>query len=345
MKLYLRGKTWWVTYGGSSRRRVSTHRSDKREAEEYALRLIAPAMMEQDAEMLEKAVKLRKTASKARAGMLLLGSIFKQGAYCSLHGCKESSAAVAGRYWRRFVDFCKSREVVEVGELTQSLCAEFISGLGERSAQLARIYCRQILRDAGYDAEIFPRIRRRSDVTHREPLSREQISTLLAMADTRGMEFATYIRALLYTGLRMGDCATLSADMYDRRKGTISRTMAKTGRQVEFPLHPALREWFDSHQGGYIFPSLADGYIKRHDVLTLRIRRLFASAGIKGEPGQYCAHCLRTTFASLCAEHGIPMAVIQSWLGHTSPMVTRIYARIEDMKRKREALARFPTLG
>ena len=210
MKLYLRGKTWWVTYGGSSRRRVSTHRSDKREAEEYALRLIAPAMMERDADMLEKAVKLRKTASKTRAGMLLLDSIFKQDAYCSLHGCKESSAAVAGRYWRRFVDFCKSREVVEAGELTQSLCAEFISGLGERAAQLARIYCRQILRDAGYDAELFPRIRRRSDVTHREPLSREQISTLLAMADTRGMEFATHLRPALYRAEDGGLCDAVS---------------------------------------------------------------------------------------------------------------------------------------
>ena len=36
--------------------------------------------------------------------------------------------------------------------------------------------------------------------------------------------------------------------------------------------------------------------------------------------------------------------VIQSWLGHSSPTVTRIYARIEDMRVKRLALEKFPEL-
>ncbi len=36
--------------------------------------------------------------------------------------------------------------------------------------------------------------------------------------------------------------------------------------------------------------------------------------------------------------------VIQSWLGHSSPTVTRIYARIEDIRVKRLALEKFPEL-
>ena len=59
---------------------------------------------------------------------------------------------------------------------------------------------------------------------------------------------------------------------------------------------------------------------------------------------QYCAHCLRTTFASICAENQIPLPVIQSWIGHSSPTVTRIYARIEDIRVKRLALEKFPEL-
>ena len=94
-----------------------------------------------------------------------------------------------------------------------------------------------------------------------------------------------------------------------------------------------------------LFPSLAAKYLHAPGVLTVRFRRMFARAGIAGEPGQFCAHCLRTTFASICAEAGVPLAVIQSWLGHTSPMVTRIYARVEDMRLKRAALAKFPNLG
>ena len=94
----------------------------------------------------------------------------------------------------------------------------------------------------------------------------------------------------------------------------------------------------------YLFPAMAKQYMKRPDGLTRRFRRLFDSVDIVGDQQQYCAHCLRTTFASICAENAVPLAVIQSWLGHNSQTVTRIYARIEDMKAKKAAMAKFPEL-
>ena len=90
--------------------------------------------------------------------------------------------------------------------------------------------------------------------------------------------------------------------------------------------------------------ALYNGSKIKGQALTRRIKRLFKMARITGEPQQYCAHCLRTTFASICAENNVPLAVIQSWLGHTSQEVTRIYARIEDMRAKKKALERFPVL-
>ena len=49
MKLYQRGEIWWVTYGSKPQRRVSTGLKDKAAAEEYALRVVAPAMTERAA--------------------------------------------------------------------------------------------------------------------------------------------------------------------------------------------------------------------------------------------------------------------------------------------------------
>lgn len=79
--------------------------------------------------------------------------------------------------------------------------------------------------------------------------------------------------------------------------------------------------------------------------LTHWVRRVMRTAKIEGEPQQYCAHCLRTTFATICCEHGVPMAVIQSWLGHECQEVTRIYARFADDSLKRQAMAAFPDIG
>ncbi len=344
MKLYKRGNVWWVTYGGKARKRISTHQSDHKKAEEYALKIIAPIHLDEDAALLERAAKLRNRAQDMRCALLSLDELFDVGKYCRLHGCKPNRGEAAGQYWRRFVDHCHGLNISTTDGLTREVFRDFIMGLRPRAAQVAIVFCRQILRDAGYDRDIYCKPPRHQSI-HREPLTHGQIRDLLSAASCHGEEFSAFVRGLIYTGLRLGDAATLRSSMYNPRTGVICRTMAKTGHKVEFPLHPAMRPWFDSHcVCEYIFPAIAKQYLGSADVLKRRIARLFTASKISGEPGQYCAHCLRTTFASLCAENGVPLAVIQSWLGHTSSMVTRIYARIEDIQRKREALQRFPCL-
>lgn len=361
MKLYQRGEIWWVTYGTKPQRRVSTKLRDKAAAMEYALRIVAPAMTDDAAALVEKAAQLRRSASEQRSDFKRLETLFQEDVYQRLHGCKPSSVRSAGDYWRSFVSFCAAHDVSDVGGLTPELCQEFTAGRAPRSAQCATIYCRQILRDGGCTRELFRSVPKRGEATHREPLTPDEIRAFLAEVDRLAMlpkshrsisgEFPQYVRMLLYTGLRMGDAATMTVGMYDRETGCVRRTMAKTSRVVEFPVHKALRVFLDARASAAMdgnepfFPTIAGIY--RHDrhVISRHFSRVMARIGLKGKAGQYCAHCLRATFATLCAEHGIPLAVIQSWLGHTSPMVTRIYARIEDMKRKREALSHFPDLG
>lgn len=345
MKLYKRGNIWWVTYGGKSRWRMSTHQTDKQAAEEYALKIVAPIRLEEDAALLERAVKLRQKSQDLQCAMLSLDELFDLKTYCRLHGCKESRGIAAGQYWRRFVNHCHALNITTTEGLTKAVFRDFVFSISPRSAEIAIVFCRQILRDAGYERDIYCKASKHQ-TTHREPLTHEQIAVLLDKADAvKNDEFAAFVRCLIYTGLRLGDAATLRRSMYNPKTGVISRIMAKTGRKVEFPLHPAMQIWFNARtEGEYIFPNTARQYLGCADVIKKRIKRLFNAAKIKGDPGQYCAHCLRTTFASICAENGVPLAVIQSWLGHTSSMVTRIYARIEDIKRKRDALMRFPDL-
>lgn len=368
MKLYKRqgGSIWQASVmdGHGRRVRVSTGCTDYDEAMAKARSLLAPALLDRSAEEIDalaaKARRLRKEAGEARSAQVPLREAWAKAEYRGTRGdAKPRTLAHAKEAWDCFVKDALAAGAETVGDLTQKTISDIMASHPPRFAQVMHQYARAVCMRLGCPADLWPPKPRHapSETTHREPLTREQIAMLLAEADagaTRhqsredGAEFARLVRWMLYTGLRMGDCATLRTADIDAEAMTVSRTMAKTSRRVEFPLHPDLHgdvrtALADGRE--MLFPSLSSKYMHSPGVLTTRFRRLFARAGITGEPGQFCAHALRTTFASICAEAGVPLAVIQSWLGHTSPMVTRIYARVEDMRAKREAMSKFPRLG
>jgi len=365
MSLYRRGNVWWVKkWDGKRQVRLSTGCTDYNEALQRASSLVVPAVMDREGDMLsglvEKARRLRREAREVRAGAVPLRDAWRRADYRGSRGdAKEGTLRRAQEAWECFARDASAAGAETVGDLTRPMVEKILAAHPPRFAQVMHQYARAVCVRLGAPPELWPPKPRRppSETTHREPLTREQVAALLAEADagaarpqskSDGAEFARLVRWMLYTGLRMGDCATLATADIDAEAMTVSRTMAKTSRRVEFPIHPALhadaREAVASGRA-MLFPSLAAKYLHAPGVLTVRFRRLFSRAGIAGEPGQFCAHCLRTTFASICAEAGVPLAVIQSWLGHTSPMVTRIYARVEDMRLKRAALAKFPDLG
>jgi len=96
--------------------------------------------------------------------------------------------------------------------------------------------------------------------------------------------------------------------------------------------------------GEYLFPRLAAQCIRAGNTVQIstRFRALFKKVGLWRGNGIICAHSLRSTFATICCEAGVPLAVIESWLGHSSPEITRIYAHFNDMNKKRAAIEKFP---
>lgn len=359
MKLYLRGNVWYATHWTGERQiKMSTGCTDKAEAERKATALLAPVMTQTDDEIRVATAaaicdKLARERKKAVADQLMLADCWDKYPHSSLKKkLKPSSVRGARLGWNSFVKYCAGKNIVSVAEVDRSLATRFLASCKPRWRALCYIYCRAMFSRIGLGGNPFDGLRpAAARPTHREPLTREQVTALLAEADRLAgqknsapdaAEFAVFVRFLLYTGLRLGDAATAQVAQVDFDAGTIERTMAKTDRPVRFPLHRTILPLLP-RDGVYLFPSMTDLY-SRGQALTRRVKRLFEMAEISGDPQQYCAHCLRTTFASICAENGVPLAVIQSWLGHTSQTVTRIYARIEDMRAKRAALERFPEL-
>ncbi len=90
MRLFKRGKIWWVTYGGKPQKRVSTGQMNRQKAEDCALRIVAPAMTDNEAALVEKEVRLRRRASEERTDCLPLVDVFSVKKYVKRHGVKES---------------------------------------------------------------------------------------------------------------------------------------------------------------------------------------------------------------------------------------------------------------
>jgi integrase len=174
------------------------------------------------------------------------------------------------------------------------------------------------------------------------------------------------LRALLalgvYSGLRLGDCATLRWGEVDLARNIIRRIPNKTARRnpkpVIVPIHPTLREMLPNpapeQRAEYVLPETSALYLRRSDMVTDMVQRHFAACGIKShKPGtgtkgkravvEVGFHSLRHTFVSLCRESNAPLAVVESIVGHSSPAMTRHYTHLGELAAGR-AVAALPSV-
>ena len=133
-------------------------------------------------------------------------------------------------------------------------------------------------------------------------------------------------------------CETILNDV----RGFISliprKTARKNGRSVTIPIHPTLMnillETGAGEHKGYVMPECAGLYQRQPKALSARVKRIFRSAGIEtattGQDGPrkralVSFHSLRHTFVSMSANAGVPLAVVQSIVGHATADMTRHY--------------------
>jgi integrase/recombinase XerD len=132
-------------------------------------------------------------------------------------------------------------------------------------------------------------------------------------------------RALLLllrdTGMRASELLSLrwnQIDLEDRScqvlgKGRKVRIVFFTAETAE-----ALRRWREECDGDRVFPL-------RYSGLRAILRRLAAQAGVEGPWG---AHAWRHAFGIRMARAGMPTLALQRLMGHSTPLVTEIYARL-----------------
>lgn len=206
---------------------------------------------------------------------------------------------------------------------------------------------------------------REAEAVHREPFTKEQVRRLLDAAEG---EWKGFLATLYYTGLRRGDAALLRWEYRDAATGKWRVLMAKTDRIVEPYEHPELvailLETGSKGRKGYVFPKIAERYRRNPNGISDSFRKFAARVlgETDGESGEFRAfdgraerqgagkrrasrwglHSFRHSFASHAAQAGVPLGVLQAWLGHASEEITRIYThygRAEELAKVMRAVS------
>jgi len=176
------------------------------------------------------------------------------------------------------------------------------------------------------------------------------IDELRKICQTAQGELQTLLAIGIYSGLRLGDCATLRWSEVDLPRGMVRRIPNKTARHnskpVIVPIHPILGDMLagtpPSQRREYVLPETAALYLHRTDMVTDMVQRHFKACGITlhkpgtGTDGKRAVievgfHSLRHTFVSLCRESNAPLAVVESIVGHSNPSMTRHYTHVGEV--------------
>jgi integrase len=142
------------------------------------------------------------------------------------------------------------------------------------------------------------------------------------------------VELLARTGMRAGELAALSDDAMYRLGDTywLRIPIGKLHNDRTVPLHPMLvglindyRAWRGRSTTGLL--------VERNDHKPFdrrTIHRYVVAAGRRAGIDHVHPHALRHTLATQCINRGMSLAAIAALLGHRSPRMTLVYARISD---------------
>ena len=164
----------------------------------------------------------------------------------------------------------------------------------------------------------------------------------------------------MFTGQRLKDCVLLQWQNIDMARKRIFVKQFKTGKEVTIPMAEELfqvlteaQTWREDH---YVSPKSAARYNKLNrqgknvgnNLVNIDVLRVIKWIGLEPSvnvPGRnkkmtvYGFHSLRHSFASFCAEAGVPKAVLLSILGTDSDIADKYYTHIGEQAQQQAIAA------
>ena len=338
----------------------STGTADRREAEAKLAEFVAPFQLKDEAERLDAfAGKLRGVKDRIKDFADALPAMRIADAWDAFEKSpnrKDTAGAerlrICRGWHRRLAAFIESRypEITEIRGIgraqAQAFAAEGFAdccnAVRNQAVSFFRMMWRVLMADgeARITENIWDGIQKKHEThTRRREMTVEELARVYALL--KG-EMRLLFSVGIYTGQRLGDCALLDwgqVDLIRRRISLVPRkTARKTGRMVVIPIHDnllsMLLQFPAAKRVGYVMPECAELYLRQSAELSERFKRVFQEAGIETNTdgadssrkrALVSFHSLRHTFVSLAANAGVPLAVVQSIVGHSTVEMTRHY--------------------
>lgn len=178
--------------------------------------------------------------------------------------------------------------------------------------------------------------------THRRALTDAELDALFAGAHG-DKDMTMLLSLMLYAGMRLSDAACMRWESVRFDRGVLDFEAIKTGSRCKPPLVPALRQMLEQtppdERTGYIIPKFAKVYGDNPVIMSGIVTTFFKKCGIETsiKIGGYgrrhpaaTPHSMRHTFVSKCGAAGVPLAIVQGWVGHMSEDMTRHYFHDDD---------------
>ena len=351
----------------------STGKTAKRDAEAQLAEMIAPYLVA-DRKALAQSVAAHIAGAEAELEQIAaeksavpLAQAWRK--YLDAPNRPDTGAATLGQYecqFSRFDTWCAAQKppVRFMAEVTEETAAAFVKNLVaekrtpntiNKYLNLLQLVWRTLAKPARLAVNPWAGIQRKTLA----PVGRRELTLaeLSKACKAATGELQILLALGLFTGMRLGDCCSLRWGEVDLILGVIRKDTRKTGKPVQIPIHPELLAMLKQAEGGrageYVLPEYAAAYLKRNQTVVARIQKHFAECGIvTAAPAQKQRvrrgvevgfHSLRHSFVSLCARAGVPLAAVQSIVGHSNPAMTRHYTHI-GIEAARGAVAALPAV-
>jgi integrase/recombinase XerD len=161
---------------------------------------------------------------------------------------------------------------------------------------------------------------------HRLYLTSSERAAFRVAAETAPREVRTYCWTLLYTGCRPSEALALTADRVDFQAAVLtfeSKKKRRPGIYRAVPVPATLLDALDLVHGLRDRKTRARLWTWSLKTAYTRVREVMVKANIAGPHAT--AKGLRHGFGVACIEKGIPLNLVQRWLGHAQLATTAIY--------------------
>ena len=187
----------------------------------------------------------------------------------------------------------------------------------------------------------------------RKPFSAAQVALLIEAAPNE--EWRTLIRLCWFTGLRIGDAASVEWSQLDLASGTLTVRQQKTEKEIVLPLHPELQTALESiagDEGGPLLPELSRAHVGGKLGLSAQFGKIVVAAGLDEERqtskggrslARYSAHSLRHGATTALADAGVHPDIRQKITGHADARAHAVYSH-HAIETLRSAVAKIPSL-